>query len=303
MERLLRFLRRRTARVTPLTPGSSDGNEPQPQVRDELWLGEGANESNSAGPEAEDARAPESTAGSGPSSFCRIHGRCHTSESVDLWWFQRDCEQRLHVDMRVSEVLEANGRLDEELNKAKTNATRLEIEVNLLKKALGKKTVALRSTTEELRQARQQSQEWQALYCQRDQERKDAVQRAEGLQEQVAQLQGENLQLRQQLGDAQNKAAQEPLREVGRPAEASLAAGPQQDDCLKQGNPHLQEDLDKVKAKVHRVCERVPRLELFFSFSDRKRRKSAENKHSRDLCEDILSFTIITIVFQRFSRL
>ncbi|XP_064902719.1 uncharacterized protein LOC135577364 [Columba livia] len=264
MERLLRFLRRRTARGAPPTPRSRHGDKLQPQVRDELWLREAANQSNSAGPQAQDARAPKPTAGSGSSSFCRVHGRCHASESAEMKQFIRDLEQQLIMEMNPAEALEANRRLQEDLNRAERKAARLEMEVNLLKKNIGRKTTALKTTTEELRRAQQQFEQSQALCIQVDQERKDAIQRAEGLQEQVAQLQDENLWLRQQLGDAQNKAAQELMREMERPEETPLAAGTQQHDRLKQENPHLPEDLDKVKAKV---CELSSQMELHSQLS------------------------------------
>ncbi|XP_064902717.1 coiled-coil domain-containing protein 144A-like [Columba livia] len=214
--------------------------------------------------------------------------------------FIRDLEQQLIMETNPAEALEANRRLQEDLNRAERKAARLEMEVNLLKKNIGRKTTALKTTTEELRRAQQQFEQSQALCIQVDQERKDAIQRAEGLQEQVAQLQDENLWLRQQLGDAQNKAAQELMREMERPEETPLAAGTQQHDRLKQEKPHLPEDLDKVKAKVHRVCEGVPRFELLFSFSDQKRRKSSGKKPSRDLSEDILSFNVINNRFPAF---
>ncbi|KAK2526688.1 hypothetical protein Q9966_010538 [Columba livia] len=271
------------------TPGSSRGYESQPRVREELWLRGAANQSDSAGPQnltsswwqfllceyemlplspllsrfpelcpfvsfgfeqAQDARAPKPTAGSGSSSFCRVHGRSHASESAEVKQFISHLEQRLIMELNPAEALEANRRLEEDLNRAERKAARLEMEVTLLKKNMGRKTTALQTTREELRQARQQMEQSQALYMQADQERKDAVQRAEELRERVAQLQGENLWLRQQLGDAQNKAAPEPVREMGQPEETSVAAGTQQHDGLERENPHVPEDLDKVKAKA-----------------------------------------------------
>nr|XP_021156744.1 ankyrin repeat domain-containing protein 26-like isoform X1 [Columba livia] len=214
--------------------------------------------------QAQDARAPKPTAGSGSSSFCRVHGRSHASESAEVKQFISHLEQRLIMELNPAEALEANRRLQEDLNRAERKAARLEMEVTLLKKNMGRKTTALQTTREELRQARQQMEQSQALYMQADQERKDAVQRAEELRERVAQLQGENLWLRQQLGDAQNKAAPEPVREMGQPEETSVAAGTQQHDGLERENPHVPEDLDKVKAKV---CELSAQLELHSQLS------------------------------------
>ncbi|KAK2521531.1 hypothetical protein Q9233_010775 [Columba guinea] len=253
--------------------------------------------------QAQDARAPKLTAGSGSSSFCRVHGRSHVSESAEVKQFISNLEQRLIMELNPAEALEANRRLEEDLNRAERKAARLEMEVTLLKKNVGRKTTALQTTREELRQARLQMEQSQALYIQADQERKDAIQRAEELRERVAQLQGENLWLRQQLGDAQNKAAPAPVREMGQPEETSAAAGTQQHDGLKRENPHVPEDLDKVKAKVQRVCEGVHRSELFFSFGDQKRRKSSGNRPSRDLMRTFRASTSLTIVFRLLLRL
>ena len=113
------------------------------------------------------------------------------------------------VDEDIIEMRETNKSLSQELSKAERKASRLEKEVDQLKKALLEKTTALDETERELRQARRQAEEWHALHLKNGQGRKDAVKKAEGLQQQLAQLQRENLSLRQQLGDVQKKTAQE----------------------------------------------------------------------------------------------
>jgi len=81
--------------------------------------------------------------------------------------------------------------------------------VEQLKETLREKTLALDRAERELHQARRQAKEQHALPPKNAQERKDVIKQAEGLQEQLSQLQSENVFLRQQLGEVRNKAAQE----------------------------------------------------------------------------------------------
>jgi len=121
----------------------------------------------------------------------------------------RACDVRLTVPAHISEVLETNKSLCQQLDKAKRKAGRLEQEVEQLKETLREKTLALDRAERELHQARRQAKEQHALPPKNAQERKDAIKQAEELQEQLSQLQSENVFLRQQLGEVRNKAAQE----------------------------------------------------------------------------------------------
>jgi len=113
------------------------------------------------------------------------------------------------VHAHISEVLEINKSLCQQLSKAKRKAGRLEQEVEQLKETLQEKTLALDRAERELHEARRQAKEQHALPPKNAEERKDAIKQAEGLQEQLSQLQSENLFLRQQLGEVRNKTAQE----------------------------------------------------------------------------------------------
>jgi len=113
------------------------------------------------------------------------------------------------VHAHISEVLETNKSLCQQLSKAKRKAGRLEEEVEQLKETLQEKTLALDRVERELHEARRQAKEQHALPPKSTQERKDAIKQAEGLQEQLAQLQSENVFLRQQLGEVRNKTTQE----------------------------------------------------------------------------------------------
>ncbi|XP_075376747.1 putative coiled-coil domain-containing protein 144C [Mycteria americana] len=213
-------------------------------------------------------------AGTDSSSSHLNPGSHWTSESVDTQVFQRVYEKWLEVQQKINEDIadmqETNKSLSQQLSKAERKASRLEKEVEPLKKALWEKTLALDMTERELRHARRQAKERHALHLEKDQERKDAIKKAEGLQEQLAQLRSENLLLHQQLGDVQNKTTQEQMRTVGQlqgeladafrkqwVTETSLKASTRQCDYLKQENSRLQEDLDKAKAEVYKVCKHV----------------------------------------------
>ncbi|XP_075376733.1 ankyrin repeat domain-containing protein 26-like [Mycteria americana] len=213
-------------------------------------------------------------AGTDSSSSHLNPGSHWTSESVNVQKFLRECDEWLSVHERMSQVLETNKSLSQQLSKAERKASRLEKEVEQLKKALWEKTLALDMTERELRHARRQAKERHALHLEKDQERKDAIKKAEGLQEQLAQLQSENLLLHQQLGDVQNKTTQEQMRTVGQlqgeladafrkqwVTETSLKASTRQCDYLKQENSRLQEDLDKAKAEVRELSAQLE-LEL-----------------------------------------
>lgn len=111
----------------------------------------------------------------------------------------------------LDELRETNKSLSQQLGKAKIKARRLEKEVEMLKKALSEKTVALDRAERKLRQGQRQASKCHTLLLQKDQERADAIKDAEKLQEQLARMQSENLSLRQQLADVQNEATQAQL--------------------------------------------------------------------------------------------
>ncbi|XP_075028114.1 coiled-coil domain-containing protein 144A-like [Calonectris borealis] len=271
MKRAWRFLRSRRAREGPAASGSSGGDELRPQGREGLCR-EAVRASESSGGEAEDVRAQIPTAGSDSSPSHLSSGSQQTSESIEVQRFLNECDRRLTVHEQTSRVVDTNKRLSQQLSDAERKASGLEKEVKQLKKALTEKTLALEMAERELRQAQRQAKEQQDLHLEKDQARKDAIKKAEGLQEQLAQLQSENLSLRQQLEDARNKSAQGQMRAVGQLqaeladafkqhfiAETSLKASTRQCDYLTKENSRLQEDLDKTKAKM---CEVSAQLEL-----------------------------------------
>lgn len=123
--------------------------------------------------------------------------------------FQKDRDEwlrlkdKLHHD--VSDMQKDNKSLSQQLSKAESKANSLENELHQLKQALGEKTLLLEMTQKELNQAQCQAKECDhALQLEKDQVSKFII-KQESMKERLAQLQSENLLLRQQLEDMQNK--------------------------------------------------------------------------------------------------
>ncbi|KAM4783306.1 ankyrin repeat domain-containing protein 26 isoform 7-T7 [Cyanocitta cristata] len=123
--------------------------------------------------------------------------------------FQRERDEwlrlqdKLHHDL--SDVREASKSLSQQLSKAESKANSLENELHQLRQMLREKTLLLEMTQKELSQAQCQAKEYDhARQLEKDQVNKLII-KQESMQERLAQLQSENLLLRQQLEDLQNK--------------------------------------------------------------------------------------------------
>ncbi|XP_074781239.1 uncharacterized protein LOC141969407 [Athene noctua] len=230
---------------------------------------EGVKESQSFGPEAEDGRARVLVVGSDSSPSHLSPGTHQPSESVQAQVCLTECHQCLRVQGQLCEenaqMREEIKSLSRQLSKSERKADGLEKEVDQLKKALLEKTSALEKAESELQQTKRETVDWYGLYLKNDQKREDVTKKAEELQEQLAELQSENFLLRQ-MGDAQNKAAQERMRTEAQlqgeladavrkqhTAETALQDSTHQCSRLKEENSRLQEDLDKAKAKVREI--------------------------------------------------
>ncbi|KAL2309414.1 hypothetical protein Nmel_005614 [Mimus melanotis] len=134
----------------------------------------------------------------------------HQSSKSDVErTFQRERDEwlrlqdKLHHDL--SDVREANKGLSQQLSKAEGKANSLENELHQLKQTLREKTLFLEMTQKELNQTQCQAKEYDnARQLEKDQVNKLII-KQESMQERLAQLQSENLLLRQQLEDLQNK--------------------------------------------------------------------------------------------------
>ncbi|NXV72377.1 ANR26 protein, partial [Atlantisia rogersi] len=112
-------------------------------------------------------------------------------------------QEKLHHDL--SDARETSTSLSQQLSKAESKANSLENELHQLKQTLREKTLLLEMTQKELSQAQCQAKECDhARQLEKDQVSKFII-KQESMQERLAQLQSENLLLRQQLEDLQNK--------------------------------------------------------------------------------------------------
>ncbi|NWT42860.1 ANR26 protein, partial [Chroicocephalus maculipennis] len=134
----------------------------------------------------------------------------HQSSKSDIErTFQRERDEwlrlqdKLHHDL--SDVRETNKSLSQQLSKVESKANSLENELHQSKQTLREKTLLLEMTQKELSQAQCQAKECDhARQLEKDQVSKFII-KQESMQERLAQLQSENLLLRQQLEDMQNK--------------------------------------------------------------------------------------------------
>ncbi|XP_065516429.1 ankyrin repeat domain-containing protein 36C-like isoform X2 [Lathamus discolor] len=134
----------------------------------------------------------------------------HQSSKCDVErTFQRERDEwlrlqdKLHHDL--SDVRETNKSLSQQLSKAESKANSLENELHQLKQTLREKTLLLEMAQKELSQAQCQAKECDhARQLEKDQVSKFII-KQESMQERLVQLQSENLLLRQQLEDMQNK--------------------------------------------------------------------------------------------------
>ncbi|XP_066175073.1 ankyrin repeat domain-containing protein 26 [Sylvia atricapilla] len=134
----------------------------------------------------------------------------HQSSKSDVErTFQRERDEwlrlqdKLHHDL--SDVREANKSLSQQLSKAESKANSLENELHQSRQTLREKTLLLEMTQKELSQTQCQAKEYDhARQLEKDQVNKLTI-KQESMQERLAQLQSENLLLRQQLEDLQNK--------------------------------------------------------------------------------------------------
>ncbi|NXB98827.1 ANR26 protein, partial [Orthonyx spaldingii] len=134
----------------------------------------------------------------------------HQSSKTDVErTFQRERDEwlrlqdKLHHDL--TDVQEANKSLSQQLSKAESKANSLENELYQLRQTFREKTLLLEMTQKELSQTQCQAKEYDhARQLEKDQVNKLTI-KQESMQERLAQLQSENLLLRQQLEDLQNK--------------------------------------------------------------------------------------------------
>ncbi|KAM7180273.1 ankyrin repeat domain-containing protein 26 isoform 1-T1 [Macrochelys suwanniensis] len=134
---------------------------------------------------------------------------CRKSKSDVERTLQRERDEWLRLQDKLSHDLsnlrDTNNILSQQLSKVETKANSLENELHHVTHTLREKTLLLESTQRDLSHAQCQAKELDhARQIEKDQMSKYIV-KQESMQERLAQLQSENVLLRQQLEDMQNK--------------------------------------------------------------------------------------------------
>ncbi|XP_030404948.1 ankyrin repeat domain-containing protein 7 isoform X12 [Gopherus evgoodei] len=134
---------------------------------------------------------------------------CRKSKSDVERTLQRERDEWLRLQDKLSHDLsnlrDTNNILSQQLSKVETKANSLENELHHVTHTLREKTLLLESTQRDLSHAQCQAKELDhARQIEKDQMNKYIV-KQESMQERLAQLQSENVLLRQQLEDMQNK--------------------------------------------------------------------------------------------------
>ena len=101
----------------------------------------------------------------------------------------------------ISELQKSNKTSSQQQKKSRSKARRQKRQLEQLEEMLKEKTLVLEATEKALFQAQRQAKECRASHLAKGEPRKESAEK-EVLQEQVAQLQRENLSLRQRLDDA-----------------------------------------------------------------------------------------------------
>ncbi|KAM6395726.1 LOW QUALITY PROTEIN: uncharacterized protein O9250_012685 [Rhynochetos jubatus] len=135
--------------------------------------------------------------------------RLQSSKSDVERTLQRERDEWLRLQDKLqrdlSDVRETNRSLSQQLSEAENKANSLQNELHQLEQVLREKTLLLETTQKELSQAQCQAKECDhARHLEKDQVSQFLI-KQESTQERLAQLQSENLLLRQQLEDTQNK--------------------------------------------------------------------------------------------------
>ncbi|KAM6396246.1 ankyrin repeat domain-containing protein 26-like [Rhynochetos jubatus] len=135
--------------------------------------------------------------------------RLQSSKSDVERTLQRERDEWLRLQDKLqrdlSDVRETNRSLSQQLSEAENKANSLQNELHQLEQVLREKTLLLETTQKELSQAQCQAKERdRARHLEKDQVSQFLI-KQESTQERLAQLQSENLLLRQQLEDTQNK--------------------------------------------------------------------------------------------------
>ncbi|ELW73004.1 Ankyrin repeat domain-containing protein 26 [Tupaia chinensis] len=115
------------------------------------------------------------------------------------------CRLQDKMNLDASNLKENNENLSQQLSKAESKLNSLEIELHHTRDALREKTLVLEQVQRDLSQTQCQMKEMEHMYENEKHKVNKYVGKQESVEERLSQLQSENMLLRQQLEDAQNK--------------------------------------------------------------------------------------------------
>ncbi|XP_022436037.1 ankyrin repeat domain-containing protein 26 isoform X4 [Delphinapterus leucas] len=138
------------------------------------------------------------------------HHQSQTSKRDLELAFQRARDEWLRLQDKmnfdVSNLNDNNEMLSQQLSKAESKFNSLETKLHHTRDALREKTLMLERVQRDLSQAQCQKKEIEHMYQSEQGKVNKYIGKQESLEERLSQLQSENMLLRQQLDDAQNKA-------------------------------------------------------------------------------------------------
>uniref|UniRef100_A0A8C3VRQ4 Ankyrin repeat domain-containing protein 26 n=1 Tax=Catagonus wagneri TaxID=51154 RepID=A0A8C3VRQ4_9CETA len=137
------------------------------------------------------------------------HEQSQTSKRDLELAFQRAKDEWLRLQDKmnfdVSNLKDNNEMLSQQLSKTESKFNSLEIDLHHTRDALREKTLVLERVQRDLSQAQGQKKEIEHMYQSEQGKVNKYMGKQESLEERLSQLQSENMLLRQQLDDAQNK--------------------------------------------------------------------------------------------------
>lgn len=137
------------------------------------------------------------------------HEQSQTSERDLKLAFQRAREEWLclqdKMNFEISNLKDSNEILSQQLSKAEREFNSLEIKLHHTKETLREKTLALDCVQRDLSHTQCQMKEMEQMYQKEQGKVSKYIGKQESVKERLCQLQSENMLLRQQLDDAQNK--------------------------------------------------------------------------------------------------
>uniref|UniRef100_A0A4W2EJT7 Uncharacterized protein n=1 Tax=Bos indicus x Bos taurus TaxID=30522 RepID=A0A4W2EJT7_BOBOX len=189
------------------------------------------------------------------------HDQCQTSKRDLELAFQRARDEWLHLQDKMksdaANLKDNNEMLSQQLSRAESKFNNLEIKLHHTRDSLREKILMLERVQRDLSQTECQKQEIEHMYQNEQGKVNKYIGKQESLEERLSQLQSENMLLRQQLDDAQNKAdskektvisIQDQFQQIVRKLHAESE---KQGLMLEERNKELVKECDHLKERMY----------------------------------------------------